>query len=333
MNSDTSITIRALTAQDLPAVVAIDAANEGRERLPYFERRLAAAVRQPDLHVQLAAVGAEGLQGYILARRTIGEFGRPAQGLRLEIVGVRPQAHGQGVGTKLMDALVDYARRHEVQELATTSAWTDHRMLHWFDTMGFKLAPERVVDCAVDDGYQAERTDALDIPHADTPGHEVDYGAPQGNDNERAASVQAEVRAMRPQDLPSILRIDRAVTGRDRHAYIENKLGEAMHDSAIRVSLTASLDGAVVGYLMASADLGDFGRVEPVAVVDTIGVDPAYGRRGVGHALLSQLFGNLGALRVDRVETLIGPADLALLGLLHATGFRASQRLAFVRKL
>jgi len=333
MNQSNKIEVRALKAQDLPAVVAIDTAIEGRERRPYFERRLAAAVRQPEQHVQLAAVGPDGLLGYILARRTIGEFGRPAQGLRLEIVGVRPQQHGQGVGTLMMDALIDYARRHDVQELATASNWTNHRMLHSFDTMGFRLAPEQVVDCAVIDGYQAERADAMDVPHAETPGHEVDYGAPQGNDNERAARAQAEVRAMRPEDLPSILRIDRANTGRDRRAYIENKLGEAMHDSAIRVSLTASLDGAIVGYLMASADLGDFGRVEPVAVLDTIGVDPAYGRRGVGRALLSQLFGNLGALRVDRVETLIGPTDLALLGLLHATGFRASQRLAFVRRL
>lgn len=329
----TQVSIRALTAQDLNAVVAVDAAIEGRERGRYFKRRLAAAMRQPELHVQLAAIGAEGLVGYILARHTTGEFGRAHAGLRLEIVGVRPDQHGQGVGKALMAALVAYARRHEVAELNTASAWNDRRMLHWFDAMGFRLAPVQVLECEVADGYQAERDDALGLPGDATPGHEVDYGAPAGNDFERTAVSGPDVRSMRAEDLPQILRIDRAITGRDRRDYVQDKLDEAMHDAAVRVSLTASLDGAIVGYLMASADLGDFGRAEPVAVLDTIGVDPSYGRRGVGRELVSQLFANLGALGVDRVETAVGPADHALLGLLYRTGFKPAQRLSFVRYL
>jgi ribosomal protein S18 acetylase RimI-like enzyme len=137
---------------------------------------------------------------------------------------------------------------------------------------------------------------------------------------------------MRPEDLPQIVRIDREITGRDRKSYIAGKLGEAMDDSAIRVSLTARRDDAIVGYLMARADLGDFGRTEPVAVLDTIGVDPAYERRGIGHAMASQLFANLGALQVDRVETVAAPTDLKLLGFLYGCGFKPSKRLAFMRR-
>jgi ribosomal protein S18 acetylase RimI-like enzyme len=83
---------------------------------------------------------------------------------------------------------------------------------------------------------------------------------------------------------------------------------------------------------MARADLGDFGRTEPVAVVDTIGVDAGYSRRGIGHALLSQLFANLGALRIEQVETTVAPHDLALLGFLYSAGFAPSQRLSFMRR-
>ena len=57
-----------------------------------------AALKQPALHVQLAAVDGDGLAGYIMARRTSGEFGRPQPGLRLEVVGVRGDRRGQGVG-------------------------------------------------------------------------------------------------------------------------------------------------------------------------------------------------------------------------------------------
>jgi ribosomal protein S18 acetylase RimI-like enzyme len=106
-----------------------------------------------------------------------------------------------------------------------------------------------------------------------------------------------------------------------------------MHESALRVSLIARRDGIVEGFLMARADLGDFGRVEPVAVIDTIGVHPDFAHRGVGRALLSQLFVNLGALRIERVETVLAPRDFGLLGFLYDAGFGPSQRLPFVRRL
>ena len=138
---------------------------------------------------------------------------------------------------------------------------------------------------------------------------------------------------MKPQDLQEIVRIDRAITGRDRSEYISAKLAEAMNDSAIRVSMTARLDGVIVGYLMARADLGDYGRTEPAAVIDTIGVDPEYAHRGVGRAMLSQLFANLGALRVERVETITAPRDQDLLGFLFDAGFKPAQRLAFTRAI
>ena len=173
----------------------------------------------------------------------------------------------------------------------------------------------------------------MTIPEGEGPAHEIDYGGQSDNHFERLARDLADVRAMSPGDLAEISRIDRAITGRNREAYMQARLDEAMVDSAIRISLTARLDRAIVGYLMASADLGDFGRTEPVAVIDTIGVDPDYAHRGVGHALLSQLFTNLGALRIERVETVVGPRDLGLLGFLYDTGFVPSQRIPFVRRL
>jgi len=329
-----NIAIRALIRDDLAAVVAIDAAIEGRPRRAYIERRLAAAIREPELHAQLGATDGDGLAAYILARVLEGEFGRVEPALRLELIGVRADVLGHGVGKRLFEAMVAWARRHRIRDLRTAAAWNDHRMVRWLDAMGFALAPERVVDCAVSGGaYLPERDDAISLPEGNGPGHEIDFGAPQRNDFERLARDTADVRSMTTADLAEIVRIDRRITGHDRSAYIAHKLAEAMDDAGIRVSLCARDDGAIVGYLMARADLGDFGRIEPVAVIDTIGVDPEYEHRGVGHALMSQLFVNLGALRIERVETVVAPRDLALLGFLYDVGFAPAQRLAFVRRL
>jgi predicted N-acetyltransferase YhbS len=328
------ITIRPLQPGDLEAVVGIDQAIEGRPRRTYIRRRLDAALREPSRHVQFAALDGQALIGYLLARMLHGEFGRRQTGLRIELVGVRRDEQHHGVGHRLLDALLEHARRKGVAELRTAASWNDHTMLRWFDAMDFELSVDRIVDCPVGDGaYRPERDDAVGLPAGSGPGREIDYSAPPGNDYEKLARDRADLRAMTMADLPAIVRIDRLLTGRERGDYMRMQLTEALDDSAIRISLVARLDDTVVGYLMARTDLGDFGRTEPVAIIDTIGVDPEYAHRRVGHALMSQLFVNLGALRVERVETIIAPRDLGLLGFLYDCGFAPSQRLAFVRRI
>lgn len=326
--------IRALARDDLSAVVTIDATLEGRPRRAYIERRLAAALREPALHAQFAACDGGVLVGYILARVLQGEFGRSEPGLRLEMVGVRPDVRGHGTGQRLFDALASWAQRHGIRDLRTAAHWRNATMLHWLDTMGFALAPDLIIDRAVGERQPApEAVDDITLPAGQGPGLEVDFGAPEANDFERRSRARCDVRAMTPGDLREIVRIDRSITGRDRSAYIAARLGEAMDDSAIRVSLTARLDGAIVGFLMARADLGDFGRTEPVAVIDTLGVDSDYTHRGIGQALLAQLFANLDALHIERVETVVDATDLALLGFFYRAGLLPSQRLPFARRL
>jgi ribosomal protein S18 acetylase RimI-like enzyme len=326
------ITVRALRPSDLDEVVAIDQAIEGRPRRTYVQRRLDAALREPARHVQFAATDNDGLVGYLLARVLRGEFGRQQPGARIEMIGVRRDAQHHGVGQRLLDALVDHARRKGLAELRTSANWNQHTMLRWFDAMGFELSSDRIVDCPVGDGaYRPERDAAANRNANPRHGDANDYSAPAGNDYEQLARDIADLRSMTAEDLPAIVRIDRLLTGRDRGDYMRALLAEALDDSAIRISLVARLDDTVVGYLMARTDLGDYGRTEPVAVIDTIGVDPEYAHRGVGHALMSQLVVNLGALRVERVETIIAPRDLALLGFLYSCGFAPAQRLALVR--
>jgi ribosomal protein S18 acetylase RimI-like enzyme len=326
------ITIRALRPDDIDAVVSIDRAIEKRPRRAYVQRRLQAALREPARHAQFAAADARGVVGYLLARLLLGEFGRRRPALRIELVGVREDLQGQGVGRLLLDALSSHARRKGLTELRTAADWRDHRMLRWFDATGFLLAPDRILECPVGDGsYRPERED---IPRAAVePDREINFAAAAANDFEKLARDTADLRSMSEADLADIVRIDRALTGRDRSDYIGAQFAESMADSAVRISLVARVDGLAAGYLMARSDLGDYGRTEPVAVIDTIGVDPAFSHRGLGHALLSQLFINLGALRVERVETIVAPHDFELARFLTGCGFVPSQRLAFERTL
>lgn len=334
MSSETieqAVTIRPLAREDLPAVIAIDASIEGRSRRTYVERRLSAALREPGLHAQFAACDGNGLAGYILARVLAGEFGRSKASLRLELVGVRPDAPRRGTGRMLFAALVQWAVRHDIDALQTTAHWTNAQMLGWLAAMGFRLAPEIVLGMGAE-ARPAPEEPELTLPDAGTPGYETNFGAPETNDHERMGRGIVEIRPMAPTDLNEILRIDRVITDHDRSDYLGALLAESMEVSRTRVSLVGRLDGAVVGFVMARADIGDFGRTEPVAVVDTVGVDPDYAERGIGRRLLERLFDNVLQLQVERLETMVRVSDLELLGFFQRIGFTPSQRLAFVRQ-
>ncbi|MGC2519093.1 MAG: GNAT family N-acetyltransferase, partial [Burkholderiales bacterium] len=178
------------------------------------------------------------------------------------------------------------------------------------------------VDCVVHGGRIVEgEEERIPAPEHHRTTAELDYGAPAANDYETLARDRADVRSLASGDVGNIVRIDRRITGRDRTAYITRLVGEALNDSAIRVSLAAYRDGSVSGFIMAKVDFGDFGRTEPVAVIDTIGVDPGFAGTGIGTALLSQLFVNLEALHVERVETVIARENFDLLGFFYRAGF------------
>jgi predicted N-acetyltransferase YhbS len=324
---------RPLAPGDLDAVVAVDATLMGRTRRAYFERRLNAALRQPKLHVQFAAESDGKLTGYALGRVLEGEFGRTKPGLRLEVISVARGAQGRGIGWVLHATLEAAARKRGIADLRTATPWRDSAMLRFLAATGYTLSGALVLDCALHDNPLLTRPESVASPSREKAGDANDWSAPQANDYEQLARDVADVRLLSAKDLEDVVRIDRHVTGRDRRAYVQHALDEALRETGVRISLAARMDGIMAGYVMARADLGDFGRTEPVAVIDTLGVAPEYAHRGVGHALLQQLFLNLNALRIERVETVVAVQALPLLGFFLDAGFAPAQRLAFVKRL
>ncbi|MGZ6144163.1 MAG: GNAT family N-acetyltransferase [Myxococcales bacterium] len=292
-------TVRPLTAADFDAVVALDARVAGAQRRGYFEKRLRAAVRQPRRHLQLAADLGGKLAGFVLARKTGGEYGDPENAVVLEAFGVDPEARHRGAGSGMLAELEKLARARAISALATQASWRDHDILRFFDASGFELAPRRILEVPVG------RFEAAD-------------------DEDRAPPL---VRNLREGDLAALARID------GRAEYLQRKVDEALHESAIEVSLVVEDDGFAVGFAMARVDFGDFGHVGATASLDTIGVDARFVRKGFGGALLVQMIENLAALHVERLETEVAPGALDLQGFLLRFGFAPSQRIAFRKQI
>jgi ribosomal protein S18 acetylase RimI-like enzyme len=171
------------------------------------------------------------------------------------------------------------------------------------------------------------------VPQSSDIPAEINYGVPSPPDYGPLARDRIPVRSMTKSDLGALTNIDRRITGGDRSRYLEQKLTDALDGSDVRVSLVAEVDGRPVGFIMARVDLGEYGRADPAAIMDTIGVDPDYRDRGVGRALLSQLLANLGTLRVEKILTEVDWTDGELLSYFERCGFQPSSRLCFDRDL
>lgn len=155
----------------------------------------------------------------------------------------------------------------------------------------------------------------------------------QENDDGTLPTDSVLVRDLRQSDLTAIVRIDRHSTGRLREDYYKAKVKAALSEPTLRTSLVAELDGHVVGFLVARLFYGEFGHAEAVAVIDSVGVDPAYRKKHVGQALLRQLTMNLRALHVERIETQVDWDQFDLLSFLARQGFRPAPRMCLERRL
>ncbi len=147
-DGDRPVVLRKLTTDDLAAVIATDRLITGRGRHGYFERRLAAALRDPPAHIQLAADRGSKLIGYVLARVLTGEYGQSESAVALEVIGLADKERRRGTGRRLLAALEQEARRREIGWLQTEADWRAHEMLGFLDAGGFTLAPRLILQCA-----------------------------------------------------------------------------------------------------------------------------------------------------------------------------------------
>jgi ribosomal protein S18 acetylase RimI-like enzyme len=303
--------LRGLRPQDLEAVIAIDQAITGRSRRGFYAKRLAMLSGGPEGLTGLAAESGGKLVGFVLADVLDGEFGGRAPVGVLHAIGVDRGAVRQGVATSLAAALEGLLADRGVREIRTEADWADHDLAAFLSATGYRLSRRLVLSRAVGDLVEE----------------------PPSGGSEEFAWEQVPVRSMAEGDLPAIVQADRKITGRDRTPYYQRKAAEVLRQSGVRVSLVAEVDRQFAGFLMARVDLGEFGRTEPTAVMDTLGVHPAFAGKHVGRALMRQLLLNLGSLRVEQVVTQVEWDHFDLLRFLARTGFVLSQRLSFEKPI
>ena len=129
-----------------------------------------------------------------------------------------------------------------------------------------------------------------------------------------------KIRGLKTEDLDAIVKIDEKVLGENRKDYWERRL-QSMNDKSSQVSLVAEVEGEVVGFILGDVSGWEFGVPETIGWMDTIGVDPAYQKKGVATALAHELIKNLKAIGVKTIYTLVSWNDWDLRQFFRAMGF------------
>ncbi|MFX0051199.1 MAG: GNAT family N-acetyltransferase [Candidatus Hodarchaeota archaeon] len=135
------------------------------------------------------------------------------------------------------------------------------------------------------------------------------------------SSSEPIIRIMKEEDLDRIIEIDNKVLGERRPDFWEREVEMAGKKSPLP-SLVAEIDDRVVGFIFGEASGWEYGVPENIGWIDTIGVDPAYQKKGIGRLLMAELLNYMKKVGVDTVYTLVNWRDWELLRFFDAIGFK-----------
>lgn len=129
-----------------------------------------------------------------------------------------------------------------------------------------------------------------------------------------------QIRPLKRGDLNAIIEIDKRVLGRSRSEYWQMKL-ELLQSRSHLPSLVATINDKVVGFVLGEASGWEFGIPDTVGWIQTIGVDPAFQKKGVARKLVQEMIVHLKKVGVSSIYILINWRDWDMLKFFDKAGF------------
>jgi len=144
-----------------------------------------------------------------------------------------------------------------------------------------------------------------------------------------------KIRLMQADDFDAVVGIDARVLKESRSEYYKLKFEKLFQSKDyLPVSLVAEEEnGTVMGFVMGEIYIGEYGISKEKATLDTIGVDPQYQHQGIGKRLIDEFMDHLGALGVQKLNTLVDWNDSKLIHFFSANQFSPSKTINLERSL
>ncbi len=132
------VIIRPLKKEDLNAVVDIDFAITGRVRKAYYERKFEEIFIPGKLSCSLAGEAEGKVIGFLIGQVFEGEFGIPEDSGYIDTIGIAPQYHKLGIGSRLMEQFISNMKAVSIRRIYTMVDFGDLRLVKFFSSQGFR---------------------------------------------------------------------------------------------------------------------------------------------------------------------------------------------------
>jgi ribosomal protein S18 acetylase RimI-like enzyme len=149
------------------------------------------------------------------------------------------------------------------------------------------------------------------------------------NRKEAALEVHDKLvlRALRQDDIPSLIAIDGRISGVAKPEYWRRKLAHYVtDDDAVPdpgngiLTRIAEIDGKIVGFLIGEVRRWEFGQPAS-GWITSLAVDPDWQQLGIGRRLLAELLAFYREQSLPEVRTIVEWVDADLLRFFHSMGF------------
>lgn len=134
-------------------------------------------------------------------------------------------------------------------------------------------------------------------------------------------TTQSTIRPMGAEDLDRVIALDEHAGGLRREDFFNRRRQAMDRNPQSYFGLVSDGEDGVNGFVLGHVLTGEFGATRPLAVIDSIAVDPGRRGGGIGTALMQALKHAAGERGCAEIRTLADWSRQDLLGFFHATGF------------
>ena len=135
-----NLTIRLATIEDVPAILSIYAAALDNNQVLSVDKARKIFIQQsqyPDYHVFLAEIDNEVVGTFaLLVMENMAHMGTPSA--VVEDVGVLPGLQGKGIGKKMMEYALQYAKEKGCYKMSLSSNLRREQAHQFYESLGFK---------------------------------------------------------------------------------------------------------------------------------------------------------------------------------------------------
>jgi len=134
-------------------------------------------------------------------------------------------------------------------------------------------------------------------------------------------NTESALRAMRAEDLEQVIVLDAESGGLRRDDFFRRRWRAMEGDPGAYIGLVAAAGDTIEGFVLGHVLTGEFGTVRPLAIIDSIAVDPWLRGGGVGMHLMEALKDAARERNCGEIRTLADWERQDLLRFFSGSGF------------